>query len=125
MAAGYPRNQELEGLEGFGRPGKETSRPKKHGKPTGLGCHKLRGALVPSPAPRPQLTEETLCVLVRGAALGRQSSRGPESGMPGPALAFTNSSRGTFNKLHEPDLCVHQHAVGAALPSPQGLFNQV
>lgn len=81
--------------------------------------------LVPSPAPRPQLTEEMLCILVRGAALGRQSTPGLESGMPGPAPAFTDSSHGAFNKLHAPDLSVHQHAVDTALPSSQGLFNQV
>lgn len=67
--------------------------------------------LVPSPAPRPQLTEEMLCILVRGAALGRQSTPGLASGMPGPAPAFTDSSHGAFNKLHAPDLSVHQHAV--------------
>lgn len=80
------------------------------------GVHSMGQHLVPSPAPRPQLTEEMLCVLVRGAALGRQSTPGPESGMPGPALAFTDSSRGAFNKLHAPDLCSPTQWVQHFLP---------
>lgn len=77
--AGYFRNQQLEGLEPSGNTGKELAEQE-----VVWGAMNQGALLVPPLAPKPQVTEEMLAVLVGGAAMGSQRTRGQASAIPGP-----------------------------------------
>lgn len=86
--AGYFRSQQVEGLEPSGNMGKESAEQEM-----AWGARNPGTLLVPPLAPRPQVTEGMLPVLVRGAAMGSQCPPGQVSATPGPCPALTYSGQ--------------------------------